>query len=222
MVEKVMNLKARLGGDEPDGRNWKEKLVDQGFEALPTILTAVQGYANRQTMQQRQPQPQPRPMNQPMQPQPAAQPQPQPQSQPQGVEPMPEPITDPEIAFLLPILQAQGRQLVVAFATDPASGGPKVADMLSLLAGSATYERIARMGRDKILATIALIPEMEADLLKVGTKEMLSDFIDDFCDPDDDPDDPYEPDEVPIPEGRKGPRPVRAKRDKGQPVEAKV
>ncbi len=99
-----------------------------------------------------------------------------------------QPPLDPEIAFLLPIFEAQGRHFVAAFKKDPYSGGD-VARTVILFADNATYERIARMGREKILATIDILPEMKADLLKAGTVEMLHEFIDGFIEGPEDPDD---------------------------------
>ncbi len=113
---------------------------------------------------------------------------------------MPEP-ADPDIAFLLPIFEQQGGRFVQAFTQDPNAGGHHVAKDVIFYGGAATYERIARMGREKILATIALIPPMKADLLKVGTQEMLNDFIDQFIDgPDPDEDEDDDEDEPMIPE----------------------
>lgn len=200
MVEKVMNLQERLGGNE--SRNWKEKLVDQGFQALPDILNAVKGMAYRRQEPAQQPRPQQaQPHQQTQNPQPQVQQTPNPQ--PSGVEQMPQPPQDPDIAMLLPILEQQGMRLVQAFKADPLSGCDVAAAIASpLLAGRAGYERIARMGREKILATIELIPQMKADLLAIGTQEMINEFIDDIIagpeDPDDDPDDG--PDEPPVPE----------------------
>ncbi len=202
MVEKVLNIQEKLGGGgEP--RNWKEKLVDQGFNALPDILTAVKGLTYRrevqaQQQQQQRPQPQPPPI------QPTAQAQPQTQQTPPqpGAQPMPDQPADPDIAFLLPIFEAQGGRFVQAFTQDPNLGGHHVAKDVIFYGGAATYERIARMGREKILQTIALIPPMQADLLKVGTQEMLNDFVDQFIegpDPDDDEDDT---DDEPIAAGK--------------------
>ena len=209
MVKEVMELQAQIGNlGGSDARNWKEKLVDQGFEALPQVLDAFKGFAYRRGVQQQQP---PRPPQQ----QPAAQATSQPieqqqhqTAQPQGAEPMPEQPSDPDIAFLLPIFEAQGPRFVQAFTNDPNTGGHHVAADVLMYAGTAIYERIARMGRDKILATIELIPPMKADLAKVGTADMLSDFIDQFItgpDPEDDEDD----EEPAIPEGVK---PIRKKK----------
>ncbi len=108
---------------------------------------------------------------------------------------------DPDIAFLLPIFEIQGRLFVAAFTNDPSSGGD-VARSVALYAGNAVYERIARMGPEKILATIEMLPQMKADLLKAGSLEMLNDFILDFIDGPEPPDDP----EPPTPETPRKPR----------------
>lgn len=202
MVKEVLELQreiAQLGND--DARNWKEKLVDQGFQALPDILSAVKGYTQRAAPVQQQQQ-QPRPQQQPAQAPPAQSAPPSTTTQETN---MPAQNTnspaalDPDIGFLLSIFEMQGRQFVSAFINDPLSGGD-VARTVSLFAGAATYERIARMGREKILGTIELLPEMKADLLKAGSPEMLNEFIDDFIagpeGPDEDEDDPVIPEGV--------------------------
>lgn len=218
MVEKVLNIQEKLGGGgEP--RNWKEKLVDQGMQYMPDILGAIKGYAQRpaqpvQQQQQRPPQQQPQ--------QQTAQPPAVPPAQPPQGETVTQQPVDPDIAFLLPILESQGRRFVTAFKNDPLSGG-EVARSVILYADNATYERIARMGRVKILATIELLPEMKADLLKVGTLDMLNEFIDDFVagpeDPDEEDGDGDEDDDNPEPgfadpanpEAKQPPRPVISK-----------
>ena len=125
---------------------------------------------------------------------------------------MPEQPADPDIAFLLPIFENQGQRFVQAFTNDPNTGGHHVAADVLMYAGTAIYERIARMGRDKILATIELIPPMKADLLKVGTVEMLHDFVDDFISGPDPDDDEEEDDEPAIPEGKQPPPPTPIKK----------
>ncbi len=76
------------------------------------------------------------------------------------------------------------------------------------------------MGREKILATIHLIDAMEKDLMKVGTKEMLNDFIDDFIagpDEEEDDDDDQFPDD-PDGEGDEPSRPADAVAKKKVPA----
>ncbi len=122
---------------------------------------------------------------------------------------MQTPPLDPEIAFLLPIFEKFGPRLVAAFKDDPACGADVAAAVsLPMLAGRADYERICRMGREKILATIDLLPQMKADCAVAGTAEMLNDFIDDFIAGPEDPDD-EDPEPV-IPEG-KAPKPRKPK-----------
>jgi len=211
MVKEVLELQrevGQLGGGEP--RNWKEKLVDEGLQYVPQLLDVAGkafggAYRRAQPGQQtQQPGAQPQPTAQ-QQPPPNPQQQPhQPAASQTGADPMPAQPADPEIAFLLPIFESQGGRFVQAFAQDPNMGGHHVAKDVIFYGGAATYERIARMGREKILATIALIPPMQTDLLKVGTQEMLNDFVDQFVEgpePDDDDDD-----EPPIPEANGKPR----------------
>ncbi len=189
MVNKVLNLQEKLGGGQQSRRpGWPglledhaDRLLDLGEKALGAIAYKRSQPAPAPNQQQRPSQQQPAPNTQVQQTPPA---------QPQGETVAQQP-TDPDIAFLLPILESQGRRFVTAFKNDPLSGG-EVARSVILYADNATYERIARMGRVKILATIDLLPEMKADLLKVGTQEMLNEFIDDFVagpeDPDEDDD----------------------------------
>ncbi len=130
MIDKVLNIKDRLT-DDPEPKNWKEKLVDQGFSALPDILNAVKGYTQRAAPPQQQPR-----ANQPVQQQPAPTPPTQTTAQATTTQepPMPlQPALDPDIAFLLAIFEAQGRQFVAAFVNDPFSGGD-VARTVSLFA----------------------------------------------------------------------------------------
>jgi hypothetical protein len=199
MVEKVLNLQKKLGGGVEEPRNWKEKLVDQASEYIPQVLDlagkAISSYqrtpATPRPQQQQQPGQQPPPAPQPQQ-------TPPPTTAGAGAEP-PMPPQDPDIAMLLPILEQQGMRLVAAFKADPLSGGEVALAIASpLLAGPAGYERIARMGRDKILATIELIPQMKADLLAIGTQEMINEFIDDIiAGPEDDDEQDDGPDELP-------------------------
>ena len=203
MVKKVLTLKKELGGDEPDNRKWPEKLVDEGMQHVPELLglasRAIDKLGYRRTEQPAQPAQQ-RPQQQPVAAQAPSQTQtsqPPPTQPPaNAAPPAPEEPSDPDIAFLLPIFEAQGARFVQAFQQDPNGGGHHIAKDVLFYAGAAVYERIARMGVEKILATIHLIDAMEKDLLKVGTKEMLTDFINDFIEgPDedeDDGDDPYD------------------------------
>lgn len=117
----------------------------------------------------------------------------------------PQPIADPDIAFLVVIFLEHGPKLVKAFADDPNSGGDLASAICSpFVAGKSGYERIARMGRDKILAAIGEIPQMKADIERAGSAEMLSDFIDDFIDPDGDDDQPPIPEATKPKGGKKG------------------
>jgi hypothetical protein len=207
MVEKVLNIQKKLGGGEPEApRNWKEKLVDQGLEYVPQILDLAgkaigsyqRGPAAAPRQQQQTPSTTPPPQQPPQQTQ--TQPPPNPQT---GAEQMPpQQPADPDIAMLLPILEQQGVRLVNAFKADPGCGvDVAVAIASPLLAGPAGYERIARMGREKIWATIELIPQMKADLLAIGTQEMINEFIDDIiAGPDDE-----EEEDPPIPEATRQP-----------------
>lgn len=192
MVEKVLTLQEKLGGGERTRRpGWPglledhaDRLLDLGEKALGAI--AYKRSQPAPSVQQRPAQQQQQPAQNP----PA---QSAPVSTTTQETPMPQPPQDPDIAMLLPILEQQGMRLVQAFKADPLSGCEVAAAIASpLLAGKAGYERIARMGRDKILATIELIPQMKADLLAIGTQEMINDFIDDIIagpeDPDEDDD----------------------------------
>jgi hypothetical protein len=217
MVEKVLNLQKKLGGGVEEPRNWKEKLVDQGLEYVPQIIDlagkAISGYQRTAATPRPAQQPQPA---QPAQPAAAAQPT---TTQTPGAEPPmpPTPPQDPDIAMLLPILEQQGMRLVQAFKADPLSGAEVALAIASpILAGPAGYERIARMGRDKILATIELIPQMKADLLAIGTQEMINEFIDDIIAGPEDPDD--EDDEPPIPEAVRRPHTPKPKKPEPQKV----
>jgi len=215
MVKEVLNLQKEIGNlGGGDSRNWKEKLVDQGFEALPDILGAAKAFAySRSAAPPQQPQrppqqppagqagsqPRPHPSVQtppPQQQQPVAQ-QPIPQ-QTQETQPVAEPNPDPDVEMLLQVFQQEGKRLVAAFAADPDSG-PDVAAAIALpmFAGKAGYKRIAAMGTEKIIATIKLLPQMWEDCMKAGTLEMLTDFIDDFCDPDEEEDEPGEEEDDP-------------------------
>ncbi len=229
MVKEVLTLQKELGqlGVE-DNRKWPEKLVDEGMAHVPELLNLAGkaidrlGYQRTQAQQPAQQQPQ-----RPAQPQPAQSPTqtqttpPQPQTQPQAEQPpMPEQPSDPDIAFLLPIFEQQGARFVQAFQQDPNGGGHHIAKDVLFYAGAAVYERIARMGREKILATIHLIDAMEKDLMKVGTKEMLNDFIDDFIagpDEEEDDDDDQFPDD-PDGEGDEPSRPADAVAKKKVPA----
>ena len=210
MVNKVLNLQEKLGGGERSRRpGWPGLLEDHADRLLDLGERALGAIAYKRAQPAPAPVQQQRPQQQ--QPQPASTVQAQQPAQPTNQEPqqpMPNTPSDPDIAFLLTIFEAQGRLFVSAFINDPVAGGGAVARTVSLFGGVATYERIARMGQDKILATIELLPEMKADLLKAGTLEMLKEFIDDFIagpeDPDDDEDD--EDDGPVIPEGRVRPR----------------
>lgn len=218
MVKEVLELQRQvgeLGGGEK--RNWKEKLVDEGLEHLPRIFDLADKALGYRRAQAGAPQgahqqpPPPTAVSQPIQ---SVNPQTQPPSPTGESVPQQAPL-DPEIAFLLPIFEKFGQRLVAAFADDPNSGAEVAAAVSSkLLAGRADYERICRMGREKILATIELIPQMKEDCLRAGTAAMLNDFIVDFIEgPDDDPDedepddntpdDPPEPVELPAPRKKK-------------------
>jgi hypothetical protein len=189
MVQKVLTLQEKLGGGE--SRNWKEKLVDEGLQYVPDIIglgkQALTRYQTRPAAAQQQQRPQE------SQPSTTAQPttenaQQQTQQAQPGADthmPEPQPPSDPEIAFLLPIMMQQGHHFVNAFRNDPTNGGPDLASSVILFAGAAVYERIARMGQAKIIETIKLTGAdgaMYKDLMAVGTEEMLAEFIEGFID----------------------------------------
>lgn len=232
MVDKVFQLKERFGAAEPDSRDWKEKLVDDGLQYVPDLIelgkaalgkvysrgpAANPNGAAPNANQARPPQPQPHTVDvRSIEVASAAEPQPQPtgeqpvntsqqQAQP-GLQ------VDPDVEYLISVFQKWGGRLVDAFRDDPNSGEDVAAAVSSkLMAGKAGYERIARMGRDKILLAIASIPQMQADILQVGTAEMLSDFIDGFIaygEPDDEDEDDEEQPEVPAPARPARPEPV--------------
>lgn len=189
MVEKVLNIQEKLGGGQREPRNWKEKLVDQGFAALPDILNAVKGYTQRS----QQPFPvrvqQPAPVQQQTQQHPpSAAPSSGQQAQPQQPE---QPQLDSEVGWLAKMFETRGPDFVLAFRADPLGGGEAAAPLIKF--APTIHERIARMGLPKILEAIECLPQMKVDLFSAGaTQEMLNDFIEDFIagpeDPDEDPD----------------------------------
>lgn len=211
MLKQMKELQALAGGNEPDNRNWKEKLVDEGMQYVPQLLEVAGKFVGRPAYQPGAAQPQP----QTRQPQPntSAVSEDTARQQPQGelIE-MPQAAisSDPEICFLYPIFLAKGGDLVNFFKSDPTSG-PLVADLVRTMGGAATYERIAQMGVDRILATIKLIPQMEADFAAAGSADMLRTFIEDFVGDEDDEDE-----EPVIPEAGK---PAKQKKSKqGAPI----
>lgn len=232
MVDKVLGLKERLGGNEPDNRKWPEKLVDELAPHVGQALDVLGKFASRPAYQPGPPRPAAAPgAGQPARPMPAGgpqpvqaidqQPQPGQQAEPQpGETEVPQPISqDPEITFLYPIFIERGQNLVQLFSSDPGCG-PMIADLVRTSAGSAVYERIARMGVDKILATVDLIPQMAADFAKAGTPEMIREFISDFIDPDGDDEDDAEP---VIPEGAApAATPINAKKGRKKAAAAKA
>jgi len=220
MVEKVLNIQEKLGGGEKTARRpgWPglledhaDQLIDLGKAAIGAISQAGYKRSQQQAQQPNPNQPQPAQTQQPV-PQ-----QQQPQQQPQpGAENVPQPqSTDPDIQFLIEIFEQQGKRLVAAFAADPDSGGDVAAAIaMPMFAGKAGYERIARMGPEKILQAMKLVADgaMYKDLLAAGTQEMLNDFIADFINPpvdDDESDAPIVPEVVTI-----EPKPARKKKEK--------
>ena len=192
MVKEVLELQkeiAQLGSDEP--KNWKEKLVDQGFEALPEILNLAKGYVQARNQPPRQPQQQQQPQQ--AQQQQTAQPAAGVQQPVANQTPL-----DPDVGWLAQMFESRGPDFVLAFRTDPLAGAEAAAPLISFM--PAIHQRLVLMGRAKILEAIECLPQMKVDLFSGGANpEMLNQFIDDFlAGPEDDEDDgPV------IPEGRK-------------------
>lgn len=218
MLERWQRIQELAGGGEQRSKRggWPgllddhaPELIELGKVAIDRLGGALSGYNRRpapptpapgQPPQPNQTQPPQRPPQPPAPPTAATQPQ-------TGAEQEPVPHPDPDVEMLLQVFTKEGKRLVKAFADDPASG-PEVAAAIALpmFAGKAGYERIARMGPDKILSTIKLLPEMWADCLKAGTEEMLKEFIEDFCDPDGEPEEDSEELAPAVPISSKKPR----------------
>jgi hypothetical protein len=201
MVEKVLTLQDKLGGG--GAKDWKAMLVEQGMSHLPEAFSLAEraiGYRMSQTVN---PPPPPR--------QPANPPQ---QTTPPGapVKQSPPPVSDdPDIVWLHQIFLNQGPMFVNAFRADPENGAG-LAMALEDMGLKPLYTRASAMGPVKILNTIKLIPQMQADAMAIGTQSMLDEFVQEFCNPPDD-DDSDEPEEPVIPEGhqeRSATRPVPA------------
>lgn len=194
MVEKVLTLQDKLGGGGP--KDWKAQLVDQGMAHLPEVLHLAEraiGYRATQTVNQQTAQQTQQPPRQ--------------QTQPQGepVKTPPPPVsTDPDIVWLHQIFLAQGPMFVQAFRNDPENGAG-LAIALEDMGLKPLYVRASAMGHEKILATIKLIPQMQADAMAIGTEAMLTEFVKDFCNPPDE-DEEDDAEHPVIPEGRSATR----------------
>lgn len=216
MVEKVLNIQEKLGGGQQDSRNWKEKLVDQGFEALPDLINlgkaAIGSY-------KRDPQPQQRPQQQ----QPTQQNRPTPQNVP-AVEVQPvvtgesnvpeQPKLDPDVEWLANYLSAHGGLVVNFFRNNP--NGHAFADSFILFTNEAVFQKIQLIGKIKILQAIQLLPGMLVDLVgnppSPAAAQSLERFIDEFVAGPEDDDEDDEPDE--FPEAARQSAPAAPKRGK--------
>src|SRR5262249_41952008 len=141
VFEKMKDVQDRFG-PEPDSRNWKEKLIDEGMQYVPGLLDLAGkafGRGQYQAQPAAQQQPQSRPTA-PATPPPGAQPQQQnpgpAQNQAPGAQQMPPQNPDPEVQFLIGAFSQRGGDFVLAFASDP-TGGADLAETLDRYAHAA-------------------------------------------------------------------------------------